>query len=615
VPSLDQDFAGTRSLVDRISGQNLITFTRASSGTFTDSTGTIRTATTNLLLQSEEFDNASWSKSGGSVSANSVASPSGTTTADTFAESALTEAHFMTGISSSAAASTAYTFSFYAKSNGRNLAGAWVRGLSSNDRVDVQFNLSTGAIVNGPSNRGLFTGASASIQALAGGWYRCTLTGTSGAGETSIRVLIAVDTAVGTIAGSYAGDGTSGLYLWGAQLEASPTVGEYIPTSASINSAPRFNHDPVTGQCLGLLVEEQRVNSIPNNTMVGAVAGTPGTLPTAWTYMVAPGGVTRQIVGTGSEDGIAYMDVRFSGTTTDASGCSWSPGAGAALTGQTWAGSVYWKLVGGTTAGVTSFDVGLIENTSGGVFVTGAFYPQTAPTSTALIRQRATAIRALSGGGTVGQCSLVNRLAIPTATAIDFTLRIGLPQLELGAFATTPILTTGTSATRSADVATITGTAFSRWYSATGSTVFVDSQLPAGSATASSATRTVVDITDGTSSNRLAIRSILNATLTDQITVRSDGGTAVNFSTTGSTVNASPRKIAAACQASDSAASATGSAGSATSDTGAMPLNVNQLTIGSTVSLTAVNYHSGTISRLTYWPVRLGNSALQALTR
>jgi len=46
-PSLDLPFADNKSLVDATTGQNLVTFTRASSGTYVDSQGVIRTATTN----------------------------------------------------------------------------------------------------------------------------------------------------------------------------------------------------------------------------------------------------------------------------------------------------------------------------------------------------------------------------------------------------------------------------------------------------------------------------------------------------------------------------------------------------------------------------------------
>jgi hypothetical protein len=68
--SLDLPFAKTKSLVDATTGANLVDFTRASSGTYVDSEGVIRTATTNLLLRSEEFDLADWTKTNSSVTAN-----------------------------------------------------------------------------------------------------------------------------------------------------------------------------------------------------------------------------------------------------------------------------------------------------------------------------------------------------------------------------------------------------------------------------------------------------------------------------------------------------------------------------------------------------------------
>jgi hypothetical protein len=58
VPSLDLRFADNKSLVDATTGSKLVTFTRASSGTYVGSDGVIRNAVTNLLLRSEEFDNA-----------------------------------------------------------------------------------------------------------------------------------------------------------------------------------------------------------------------------------------------------------------------------------------------------------------------------------------------------------------------------------------------------------------------------------------------------------------------------------------------------------------------------------------------------------------------------
>jgi hypothetical protein len=107
VPSLDLRFADNKSLVDAVTGASLVTFTRASSGTFVDSAGVIQTATTdvprfdhnpttgeslgllveeqrsNLCLRSEEFATSPWSASNVTVTANQEVAPNGTTTADT----------------------------------------------------------------------------------------------------------------------------------------------------------------------------------------------------------------------------------------------------------------------------------------------------------------------------------------------------------------------------------------------------------------------------------------------------------------------------------------------------------------------------------------------------
>jgi hypothetical protein len=50
------------------------------------------------------------------------------------------------------------------------------------------------------------------------------------------------------------------LYAWGAQLEEGTTATPYIKTTSQALAAPRFDHDPVTKESLGLLVEEARTN-------------------------------------------------------------------------------------------------------------------------------------------------------------------------------------------------------------------------------------------------------------------------------------------------------------------------------------------------------------------
>src|SRR5262245_45817020 len=71
----------------------------------------------------------------------------------------------------------------------------------------------------------------------------------------------------------------------------------------------------------GILVEESRTNSIQNNSMQGAVAGvigSGGAYPTNWSNNSGggnnPAGLTVTIVGTGTELGIDFVDIRWNGT-------------------------------------------------------------------------------------------------------------------------------------------------------------------------------------------------------------------------------------------------------------------------------------------------------------
>jgi hypothetical protein len=233
-----------------------------------------------------------------------------------------------------------------------------------------------------------------------------------------------------------------------------------VLTSAAID-APRFDYNPSTLAAQGLLIEESRTNSIRNNTMVGAVAGTPGTLPTNWSGSTTGAGVTREIVGTGTENGVQYVDIKVSGTTTGALFFGTRPdGANiiAASNGQTWTFSSYVRLIAGSFTGITRLNYVITYNDASSApiqFGTGDIFPTSAPLNTQRFVRTTTAINA-STAFVQGNW----QIEAPTATAIDITLRIGLPQLEQGAFATSVIPTTSATATRAADVASITGTNF-----------------------------------------------------------------------------------------------------------------------------------------------------------
>jgi hypothetical protein len=156
----------------------------------------------NLLTYSEQFDNAAWTKGGGStISANAAVAPNGETTADKLVESGTTSAFT---VQRPPAVTGSHTFSVFAKAAERTWLSMRFSGTTNSD---AYFNLSTGAV-------GFLYGCTASVVDFGDGWYRCIVTATvAGIGDqVVIRLASANNTAL------YAGDGSSGAYIWGAQL-------------------------------------------------------------------------------------------------------------------------------------------------------------------------------------------------------------------------------------------------------------------------------------------------------------------------------------------------------------------------------------------------------------
>jgi hypothetical protein len=387
---------------------------------------------------------------------------------------------------------------------------------------------------------------------------------------------------------------------------ATYTGGDGLIKSAATDT-PRFDFNATTGDCLGLLIEESRTNSVRNNTMVGAAAGTPGTNPTSWTYVTAQSnGLTISIIGTGIENGINYIDYRFNGTTVASPlPCAFGIDNASAVTAQTWTASLYWKLASGTTTGITNWQIGVIENTSGGAFVSGAFYPQTAPTSADLISQRPAATRTLSGGATVGLVSHTLNIGVAGNTAIDFTIRLGMPQLEQGAFATSVIPTSGSTVTRSADNASITGTNFSSFYNPSEGTVSAKFKFYANHSPYSEAVSIagagsgfmVIDVGGGLVTDCYGGNTVVtggnNARNTFVTGVR-----AYNFYTNDSVIG---------CSGASSITTQTGTKTNPNPTT--MQLGRRGDGGGSVYML------NGHLQQVSYYPVRLSNSQLQVLTR
>jgi len=348
---------------------------------------------------------------------------------------------------------------------------------------------------------------------------------------------------------------------------------------------PRFDHNPTTGESLGLLVEEARTNLVRNNTMVGAVAGSPGTPPTNGWVITNNATYTSSIIGTGIENGINYIDIQY----VIAAGAAASGGiiyadtpAGSPSTAYT--GSYYLKLVSGTSPqarfvwqdNVSTYNRTLFDLTS-----TLTRYTDTLTTAAgAALARFALGFAASPSGAT-------------------FVIRVGLPQTEQGAFATSVIPTTSATVTRAADVASITGSNFSSWYNQTEGTVFADAISPATSTA-------IFAISDGSTNNRIQIEtggSNRRYRITSSGTARYDNTVSYTFNTSGKS------SCGYSALSSNHATN-----GVLASDAATSPLPVvDRLFIGANAA--GALYNNGTIKRLTYWPTRLSNTTLQQITQ
>jgi hypothetical protein len=377
------------------------------------------------------------------------------------------------------------------------------------------------------------------------------------------------------------------------------STGTFVDSDGVIRSAgndvPRFEHNPLTGECLGLLVEEQRVNSIRNNTMVGAVAGTPGTLPTNWSVAFSPSGLSYAVVGTGSTSGIPYVDIQITGTPS-ANGTAQitfeQNAVIGALSGQTWTGSMYCSLEAGTLPGTAALLV--IERSGAGSFLASSS-TNFITVAGSLITQKTVHTRALNNASTAFTNLRIDA-SVTSGVAVDFTLRIGLPQLELGAFATSVIPTTGTAATRTADVVDVINQAIANNIR----TLLLEFRSPA------IGTRGVVSLNGNTANERAEVIT----SGTDPRLVVHDGGVE-QANIDGGTVTANQRtRVAVRINANDFAISINGGT-VVTDNSGTLP-TVIRLMLGRTQ---AGEYLNAPLARVIGWQQLLPDSALQELVR
>lgn len=358
--------------------------------------------------------------------------------------------------------------------------------------------------------------------------------------------------------------------------------------------APRFDYNPSTLIARGLLIEEARTNSIRNNTMVGAVVGAiggAGSAPTNWSIPAAAGNLTTsEITAVGTENGISYIDwhavtngagnqvVVFESTTQIV-----------AADTQTWTGSQYNKLSAGSLSNVTISNRVQYRTVAGANVATSdtAFVP----TSAGLATQRNITTFTASGG-TIER--VTSGLLLTITGVADFTLRIGMPQLELGAFATSVISTSTVAVTRAADIASITGANFTSFWNATQGTI-----VARGESFSTGTTPAIVSADDGTANNRITLRR--EATPRGQYVVVTGGVTQVAIDSASSSWPVSTVKSVAGAYALNDFAFAQSGTLIGTDTGGTLP-TVTQIQIGIGAGSAAWN---GWISSLSYYPVAM----------
>jgi hypothetical protein len=250
-PTLDLNFASNKSLVDNVSGQNLVTYSRASTGTFVGSNGLIQTAASGvprfdhnpatgeslgLLVEAAKTNTmwpsiisaGTWTYSNITPTYNATTAPDGTNTA-----TLLTPNPGLAGFRARREGVSHPTgpgmISFYAKSNGLGWVGI-ASGLGDPFFYSrAAYNVLTGAVNESPGGSSGYNFNSAVN--VGNGWWRIFINyrGSLPGGEWCFIGVTA--NANGDIVNpNTAADGVAGMYVWGVQFELGAFATSYIPT-------------------------------------------------------------------------------------------------------------------------------------------------------------------------------------------------------------------------------------------------------------------------------------------------------------------------------------------------------------------------------------------------
>jgi hypothetical protein len=586
-PSLNLDFANTRALDPRI------TFARTTTAAYYDGKTTAK-AEENLLVQSQDFT-TTWSASSSSATANTEVAPDGTTTADTLMAASGSGLSPRIAQTASFVSGLEYVFSCFVKAGTQDYIQLLFPSGAFGSLAYANFDVTSGAGAVGTVG----ATATASIVDVGNGWFRCVAKSTAVSSASSTPTLVIITSPTAARLESWNPAGTETVYLWGAQLEQRSSVTAYTPTTTApitnyipvlqtaASGVARFDHNPITGESLGLLVEEQRTNLLTYSDDFSDAAWTKTRSSITANTIVAPDGTLtgdKLVENTDNNTHPVSQTQTLSANTTYTLSVTLKAGERTRAVLQTanvanWAASV-----------TTTFDLsaGTVASGTGAITSLGNGWYRCSITATF-------GASSLAGG--------LNIIPVISGTTTSYTgdgfsgIYIWGAQLEVGAFATSYIPTVAATVTRNADAASMTGANFTSWYRADEGTLYVDSTFPQGvfAPTAElyqSATYNIVIRANGTNTQGLVLENN-NAQFVSNI------------------ANTSPFKAALAYKTNDAAFSL--NASSPSTDTSViLPGGITSLEIGRRGAQD--RYMGNTIKKIAFYPSRLSNAQLQALT-
>ena len=386
------------------------------------------------------------------------------------------------------------------------------------------------------------------------------------------------------------------------------SIGTYMDDSGLIVTAPtdspRFDHDDVTGESLGLLVEEQRTNLILYSVVSTANWTSTGQTPVSLSLNalgVFPG--VRSISNGFNHHGIYHPNITLtSGTTYTA---TWY-----FRKGDVNPSNKFRAIIRDVPAAKVTIFEKSSASTDYGDINSYSFSQNTLATTNFEILS----VDTLADGLTFKICTKFTASASSdyrfmfqtgSATVGETIISLGI-QVEEGEFPTSYIPTSGSTVTRNPDNVSMTGTNFSDWYNQDAGTVYVSQKLRAVQDTSRN---NLVYLINGGSQNDYFYNPGRGNT---NIFTFGDGGT--NYSRFQDGTDSTDTKTAFAYDVSGDDFKAYYNGIEATNETTTNTPSATshtQLDIGAT----AADKYCGHIQQFTYYPQRLTNTQLQNLTK